>query len=138
MNAKDVVLAKFSAIERCIHRIEQFADRLINPQDFDAADIVALNLERAIQSVIDSCNIIAADMNYPLPNSYKKTADILCENHWISPEMAATIKQMIGFRNIVVHEYKEIDRQILARAATQGVRDLYEFMSAVSGRLRSD
>lgn len=134
MNTKDVVLAKFSAIERCIRRIEQFSDRISNFDDIDAADIVALNLERAIQSVIDSCNIIVADMKYQLPNSFKKTADILCENRWISPEMAAKIKQMIGFRNLTVHEYKEIDRQILIRAATQGIKDLYEFMDAVSER----
>lgn len=134
MNTKDVVLAKFSAIERCIRRIEQFSDRISNFDDIDAADIVALNLERAIQSVIDSCNIIVADMKYQLPNSFKKTADILCENRWISPEMAATIKQMIGFRNLIVHEHKEIDRQILIRAATQGIKDLYEFMDAISER----
>lgn len=50
---RDVVLAKVASIDRCLSRIAEVRqDRGLRPVDVD--DLVALNLQRAVQAAIDS------------------------------------------------------------------------------------
>jgi len=41
------------------------------------------------------------------------TSPLIAENGYISPELREKWFQMIGFRNILVHDYAEIDHQIV-------------------------
>jgi len=63
MPDRDVVLAKVSAIQKCLRRIKDITG--LNPDrldDIDVQDIFVLNLQRSIQSAIDlATHIIASE-----------------------------------------------------------------------------
>lgn len=53
--------------------------------------------------------------------------DILCS----PPGVAENLKRAVGFRNIAVREYEEINWEIVKSICTKHVKDFYQFMKAI-------
>jgi uncharacterized protein YutE (UPF0331/DUF86 family) len=76
---------------------------------------------------LDICKIINTDLNLGLP---KKDVDIienLVKNKIISREVGEKIKEMKGFRNILVHRYGEIEDEIAYEEIKNVLKDFEEF-----------
>jgi uncharacterized protein YutE (UPF0331/DUF86 family) len=56
----------------------------------------------------------------------------LQEHDVVRPELAAVLKQAVGFRNVIVYGYAGVDLRPLHRASTIGVDDLDAFARAVA------
>ena len=63
-----------------------------------------------------------------LPQSNKEAFILLEQNNMITKEMCNNMKGMIGFRNIAVHEYKNIDEEIVEDVIKNHLNDLKEFI----------
>jgi len=114
MIEKDAVLSKISIIKNRLDRIKKVTK--LKPDslnEYDKQDIFVLNLQRAIQAATDIANLIISANQYRLPNSYKMAFHILFENGWIESETSKLMQKMVGFRNIAIHDYQEIDVEIL-------------------------
>lgn len=72
----------------------------------------------------DISNHIIADESLGIIDSYRDIPNILSEKGIISLEMREKWIRMIGFRNTLVHEYIEIDRQIVYRVLQDGLSDI--------------
>ena len=59
------------------------------------------------------------------------------QNHWLSPELTETMRQMVGFRNIVVHGYQSVDPKIMQDIVEHRLHDLLAFTSAITSRLQA-
>jgi len=132
MLEKDVILSKISIIKNCLSRIKTATK--LNPaslDDYTIQDVVVLNLQRAIQAAIDLTNIIIAENNFRLPNSYKMGFYILNENGWIDGETCKRMQKMVGFRNISIHDYQEINIDILKSILTKHLDDFESFYQQV-------
>lgn len=123
-----VIFNKYTIIENCIKRINSVYDgKLETLKDFDKQDIIVLNLQRACQAVIDISMHIISVRNLGAPQSGKGAFTILQENNLISQEITKKMQGVIGFRNIAVHEYQEIDLNILKNILDNHLEDLREF-----------
>ena len=129
MENKAVILNKFESLERCINRInEEFQNDSNNLNNITKADAIMLNLQRACQLVMDTANYVVASRNLGITQSNKDAIEILFKNNLISKEMLDNMKGMIGFRNIAVHDYQEIDEEILIDVLVNHLQDLQEFI----------
>lgn len=63
----------------------------------------------AIQAVIDICHHIVARFAGKVPDEYGECFLILKDMGYIDNEYAIKLKSMVGFRNILVHLYHEVD-----------------------------
>jgi len=103
---------------------------------FVADPLVYGNAERylqlAIQAVLDISHHIVADRNLALPADSKSLFDTLAREKVISRQLAAKLASMAGFRNVLVHEYLEIDRRRVYRALKTELRDFESFIRAVT------
>ncbi|MBP6470938.1 MAG: DUF86 domain-containing protein [Chloroflexi bacterium] len=70
-------------------------------------------LQLALEVLIDLGNHIVADDELGEVGYQRDIPALLAENGYISPELREKWFQMIGFRNILVHDYAEIDHQIV-------------------------
>lgn len=132
MLEKDVLLSKISIIKKCLQRIKAVTQ--LKPEtleDFTNQDVFVLNLQRAIQAAIDIANLIISQNEYRLPNSYKMSFLILFENDWIDSETAERMQKMVGFRNIAIHDYQEIDIAILKSILTKNLSDFEKFYQQI-------
>ena len=107
----DLVRNKIASIEHNLNRLKEKSnltwERFQN--DLDVQDIVLHNLQLAIQICIDMGSHIIADENWEVPSTMGNTFRVLSTHKVISPDMADTMVSMVGFRNILIHEYEEVD-----------------------------
>ena len=128
----DVIAAKLSNIEMCLGRIET-----VTAGDPDALDdllleeSVTLNLQRAIQSCLDIAAHVISTRPWPTPNNLREHFTILADNHVVPRELLPRLHAMIGFRNVVVHEYERVDRSIVKTIVAERLPDFDAFLAAI-------
>ncbi len=128
MENKAVLLNKYESIEKCIKRInEEYENNKENLYDYRRMDCIVLNLQRACEITIDIAMYIISTKKIGLPQTKKEAFDILEKNNIISKELSKNLKAMVGFRNIAIHEYKQIDEEILQDVIENHLNDLINF-----------
>lgn len=129
---------KLENLRRCVQRIEQkysSATAAIN-EDFDLQDIIALNLERAVQSCIDIAAHLAADLDDAGTMSSAALFSELGKHSIIPPELGLKMGKAAGFRNLLVHRYTSIDWIRVYAALPEDIKTLRAFASAVASHYR--
>lgn len=89
-------------------------------------------LQLAIQAVLDVSNHIVADMNLSLPADSKELFVVLARHKVVPARLSKRLISMAGFRNLLVHEYLEIDRRRVYQVLTDDLGDFERFITAVS------
>lgn len=129
MENEAVLINKYESIERCIRRInEEYDNNSENLADYRKMDAIVLNLQRACEMATDVAMYIVSNRKLGIPQTKKEAFEKLNENGLISDDMCAKMKGMIGFRNIAIHEYKEIDEEILKDVIENHLVDIKEFV----------
>jgi uncharacterized protein YutE (UPF0331/DUF86 family) len=130
-----VVQARIEKIReyvRLLQRIRGTTDE----RTFAADPFIHGNAERylqlAIQAVLDISNHIVADLNLKLPDDSKELFVLLAKHKVLPARLARRLTPMAGFRNILVHEYLEIDRHEVFRVLKNDLGDFDRFVAAVS------
>jgi uncharacterized protein YutE (UPF0331/DUF86 family) len=131
----NVIVAKAAIIERCVQRARA---ELAASADFDAdytrQDAAILNVERACEAAIDIANRIIRTRGLGVQSSNRDAFDKLRDEGVIEDALRGKLKNMVGFRNIAVHRYHELDTAIVRAVIEKNLDDLLEF-SAVALRL---
>jgi len=132
MPDRDVVLAKVASIQRCLKRIKE-TTRLdaASLDDIDKQDIFILNLQRAIQSAIDLATHIIASEGLGLSDTIKDNFKLLKNAGILNEDLTKRMESMVGFRNIAIHDYQTIDKDILKSILVKNLRDLEDFYTII-------
>lgn len=77
--------------------------------DRDVQDIVERRFEKAIQASLDIASHLVASISTREPASYRDVFTILAEEDVLEADTAADMEEMAGFRNVLAHDYAEID-----------------------------
>ncbi len=132
MPDRDILLAKSASIQRCLKRIKAVTG--LDPHrldDIDVQDIFVLNVQRAIQSAIDMAAHVIASEGLGLPDTIRGNFEILQKARIIDKKLSAKMQAMVGFRNIAIHDYQELDERILRAILTKHLKDLEAFYTTV-------
>lgn len=128
----DIILNKTATIERCVHRIEEVYDN--NPKnltDFTKQDSIILNIQRACEASIDLAMHIVSERKIGIPKASREAFKLLEEAHIISSDLAKTLMNMVGFRNIAVHDYQALELGILQSILEKHVKDFNDFTKVI-------
>ena len=133
---REVIEQKLESLRRCLHRVAEKcpSDPASLSQDPDLQDIVTLNLSRAVQLCVDLGAHLIADLEVPPPDTMGHTFDVLVHADVISERLARQLKKAVGFRNIAVHHYEEIDWIIVHDIAQHHICDFNEFAKVIAAR----
>ncbi|MGE7110603.1 type VII toxin-antitoxin system HepT family RNase toxin [Lysinibacillus sp. NPDC047702] len=128
----DVVLNKVATIERCVNRVrEVYGDNPRNLMDFTKQDSIILNIQRACEASIDLVMHIVSDLKLGLPKTSREAFKLLEENNIINHALAKTLMNMVGFRNIAVHDYQTIELNILQAIIENHLNDFKIFTAEI-------
>ena len=132
----DVVLNKIQTIERCLERIreEYVGSEDSFEENFTKQDSVILNLERLSQASIDIATHIVKVRGLGLPNTSRELFDLLLENGIISENTSKQMKGMVGFRNIAVHDYQNLNIEIVVAIVEKHLGDFECFVREIFSR----
>ena len=98
--------------------------------DEAACDVAERNLQIAIQAAIDIGNHIVADQDLGSPKDYKDIFQLLAGHDVISKALCGKLTSMTGLRNILVHDYLDVDLDLIHRILTAELGDFDEFVAA--------
>lgn len=134
---RDILLEKTAIIQRCLKRIQDVTNLSVESLDHvDVQDIFVLNLQRAIQASVDIAAHIIAYEGLGLPDTLKDHFQLLAQNKIISIDLEQKLYAMVGFRNIAVHEYQNIDKEILKSILQNNLRDIEEFYQEILSKFK--
>ncbi|MCE9629928.1 MAG: DUF86 domain-containing protein [Planctomycetia bacterium] len=119
----DILLNKAAVIERCIRRIREEAASSPLFDDFTHVDALTLNIERACQAAIDMAMHVVAERHLGVPQSMADAFVLLERTGSIEASLSASLQGMVGFRNVAVHQYEEMDMGVLRWVVESGHRD---------------
>lgn len=83
----------------------EFAD---NPEHYGSVERF---LHLAVEALTDMASHVVADEDLGSVDRARDLPSIFEEQGYVDGELAVTWKEMIGFRNVLVHEYVDIDRE---------------------------
>ena len=83
-------------------------------------------LQLAIESLADIGSHVIVDLKLGTVERYRDIPLILAEHQYISHELRERWIGMLGFRNILVHDYLDIDRQIVYQVLQDELTDMEE------------
>jgi len=130
----NIVLAKkVDSILRCLNRIEGRlpATEADFFKDYDAQDVVVLNLTRAIQMSVDIAMHILATKDGGVPNTMAEAFVGLHKLNIIDAQAADKMRRSVSYRNVAVHAYDDIDLKITYDIAKNHLLDFKEYISQV-------
>ena len=135
MSPDDVMLNKAAIVERCIRRIHE--EHRHNPEwsDITRLDALVLNVERACQASIDLAMHVVARHHLGVPQSSAGAFVLLEKSGTLDPVLSRALQGMTGFRNVVIHEYQEMDLEVLRWIVRDGWRDWVRFCEALGLRV---
>jgi len=132
MPDRDIVLAKISAMQKCLKRIERVTGlKPARLDDQDVQDIFVLNLQRAIQSAIDLATHIIAAEALGLSDTIRGNFELLEKAKIVKKDLSRKMQAMVGFRNIAIHDYQSLDVDVLKSILKKHLRDLEEFYTTI-------
>ena len=126
----DIILNKKESLERCIGQVRVYYARASDVafrEDFLKQDAIAINLQRAMELVIDMANHVIKERKLGLPKESRQSFEILGKAGIITPEMSRELQGMVGFRNILVHEYQKLDLDIMIHIIENRLTDLIDY-----------
>lgn len=126
----EIILNKKISIERCIQQIDKYyatESGLPFEKDYLKQDAIAMNLQRACELAIDIANHLIKRKKLGLPQDSRDSFTLLQRAGLISTERMISLQNMVGFRNILVYEYRQLDLGIMVDVIEHRLRELLDF-----------
>lgn len=133
MTDERVILEKLESLRRCVRRVEAKCPDQVEAllDDWDRQDILTLNLTRAVQLCVDiAAHLIASGETAP-PDTMAGAFEAMHRAGLLSAALAGRMKGAVGFRNVAIHNYREIDWRIVHSICREHLGDFQAFARAV-------
>jgi uncharacterized protein YutE (UPF0331/DUF86 family) len=134
MTDEDLIAKKLAFIETCV--------RELRTANLDAVDddvreerFVEHTLQIAVQAALDVASHIVSDERLGEPATNKELFDLLARNEWLDHALVAPLRDMVGFRNVIVHGYGSVDLAIVKNVVRSQLEDLLRFVATIRARL---
>lgn len=131
-----VVRSKVQAIVDHVRRIREVdpgTEQALR-DDLLRQESILLNVQRACQAAIDLANHLVDVKKLGSPDD-SRDAFVRLERAGLVPaELAQHLRGMVGFRNIAVHRYHELDLRVLRSILDGRLPDLLQF-AELGGRI---
>jgi len=132
----EVLLGKAGIIERCLKRIEEeyLGHEAELDSNFTRQDAIILNLQRACEAAIDAAMHLVRIHRLGIPTESRQAFVLLVRAGLLEDGLGRRLMAMVGFRNIAVHNYQEIDIDILRGILVERRGDLAQFAAQLLGQ----
>jgi uncharacterized protein YutE (UPF0331/DUF86 family) len=129
-----VIVSRIEQIEKHLQKLAPYAklsrERFL--QDSLAQDVAEYNLFQIVNHLIDMIQHIVVDENYGLPQTAYEAAQILADKRFLSRKDLEIIKKMIGFRNVIGHDYVHLNKDLVYLILSRGREDIQRIISKIA------
>lgn len=129
-----VIENKISAVQKYLKILEKFKN--YSKKDIENDLNIRGALERylylAIQAAIDLSEAIISYKKFRKPETFNEAFYILKEEGIIDDDLTEKLAKMVGFRNIIAHDYEEIDYEIVYDIVQNKLKNIRDFLKIIS------
>jgi uncharacterized protein YutE (UPF0331/DUF86 family) len=125
----DIVINKAAVVEKCVKRVrEEYAAAGGDlAHDITRQDSVILNIQRACEATIDLAMHLVRKARAGVPQESREAFDLLVKAGKLEEPLAGKLKNMVGFRNVAVHDYQALNLAIVDAIVKGHLGDLLAF-----------
>ena len=126
----DVIKRRLNQLSTSLNKIERFKDISLEEflNDDIIQDVVEYNLFIAINMMIDIATHIVVDNNMGNPETLGGAFAILNKQKHLSEDESKTYLNMVGLRNILSHEYVNIDKKMIYDIMKNNLIDIKKYI----------
>ena len=133
MTNLSVIENKISAARKYLKILERYKkyskEEIKNNLDIRGA--VERYLYLAAQAAIDLAEAVIAYKKFRKPTTMTEAFYILDEEGIIDAKLTEKLVGMVGFRNIVAHDYEKINYDIVYAVLHKGLKDINDFLRKI-------
>lgn len=133
----EVLAQKITSVQRCVARARAArADAGAGFRtNYNLQDAAVLNVIRACDSAIDLANMLIRRRRLGIPGESRESFAILSREKAIPADLGERLQKMVGFRNVAVHQYRDLDMDIVEAVIARQLDDLLQFAQTVRAQL---
>jgi uncharacterized protein YutE (UPF0331/DUF86 family) len=135
---RDLLLKKLAFVETCVRELRTLARPELIGADVREERFIVHTLQLAAQAALDVASHIVSDQRLGEPETNRQLFELLEGAGWVDTELSRSMREIAGFRNVVVHGYEKVDLRIVADVLRNRLGDLLDFVGSVHARLGAD
>ncbi len=135
MTDVELIHKRLGLIEKYVRELEESADVGKVGRDTPHTLFVTAALQHAIQFAIDVASHVIAYEELGEPASNRGAFALISTRGWMDEPLREKMEKMAGFRNILVHEYIEVDYDKVRDVLENNLGDFREFTRQVRTKL---
>jgi uncharacterized protein YutE (UPF0331/DUF86 family) len=133
MSTKEVIENKISDVRDYLEELKGY--QKITQDDIrkicQTRGAVERYLQLAVQSSIDLAEAVVAYKKLRKPATLSDNFLVLNKDGLIDDKLAQQLIAMVGFRNIIVHQYREVDEEIVIDILQNHLIDIEKFIEII-------
>lgn len=135
MTDRDLVAKKLAFIETCLRELRQYGRPERLAADLRELRFVEHTLQIAIQAALDVASHVVSDNRLGEPRTNRELFDLLGRYGWLPLSLVGALRDMSGFRNVLVHGYAEVDVNVVRDVLDRHLPDFDAFVTAIRRRI---
>ena len=128
---RDLVHKKLAFIETRVAELHSLARLDAIDDDIREERFVVHTLQLAAQAAIDVASHIVSDERLGEPRTNAELFELLHRARWIDANLSRSMRNLAGFRNIVVHGYEDVALEIVKDIVRNRLVDLLDYVAAI-------
>ena len=129
----DRLLEKIDELENYLRELEEYLPE--QEEDYLNNSLRKRACERAFQlaseNLLDICNLIISEKGFGMPSDSKDSVRKLAENRVLPASLSTRLEELVGFRNLLVHQYGRVDDSRSYSYLNMELKDFYEFIEII-------
>ena len=138
MDALDKVNIRLKTLLKYVGYLKKYKGITVGElkQNYEKRGAIERFFQLAIEAVIDIANLLNSEYRFRPAQDAKESILILGEEGVLNSEFAEEFSGIAGFRNILVHDYLDIDYKKVADDLNNHLEDFEKFAKAVAKYLQ--
>jgi len=128
---KEVIFKEIELIKNTLAKIGKMQIDQDDLDSEDTQDLLSFRIQQAIENCIGIASHIIANESLGTINNAKSSFELLSKNNIISQEVAGKLGQAVGMRNVIVHQYDEVDLEKLFQVYKTDKQDIKDFLNQI-------
>ena len=129
---RERILAKIDGLDSYLKELKGIAPKSFEEyQQVEKKRACERLLQVSIETVIDICSLFVSGLRLGLPAEEADLFNKVVEANILPKQMREKLREMKGFRNILVHEYAHVDDRLVNQVVTEKLEDFKTFKREV-------
>lgn len=134
---KERILTKIDELNCYLNELKQILPNTFNEyKKIEKKRSSERLVQLCIECVIDICKLFISGLKLGLPTGEDDLFEKMAKNKIIPQDMVLVLKEMRGFRNILIHEYTALNDELVYNSLKTKLNDFEKFKREIMPSLK--